>query len=280
MNARIFRIGASLIFLPLLAGCIPGMQSGGGSGKSGESLSQQVARHEEQLQRMSSQVGNVEQVLPGQAEMWSQMQTMRQDLNAVQGKIDDLQRQSSGEGGGELAQLRDRVNRQEAVLRQMGSQFAINTSSLDGGGGGGSSAPTSAGSEPAKATNAPVDTATALYDSSIKLYDQRKYKESAAAFKDFSTTFPKHKMAGNARFWEGESYFEMKDYPRAALAYQEVIEKFPGSSKVQAAMLKQGLALQNAGKKDAAKERLNDLIKRYPGSPEASRAKQFLATGK
>ena len=72
----------------------------------------------------------------------------------------------------------------------------------------------------------------------------------------------------------------MKDYARAALAYQEVIAKYPGSAKIQSSMLKQGIALHNAGKKDAAKERLNELVKRYPSSPEATRAKQFLATGK
>ncbi len=72
----------------------------------------------------------------------------------------------------------------------------------------------------------------------------------------------------------------MKDYPRAALAYQEVITKYPGSPKLPAAMLKQGISLHNANKKDAAKERLQELVKKYPSSPEATRAKQFLQTNR
>ena len=100
------------------------------------------------------------------------------------------------------------------------------------------------------------------------------------AFKDFTASFPKHNLASQAHFWEGESYFSLKDYARAALAYQEIISNFPGSSKLQSAMLKQGISLYNANKKSAGRDRLQELVKRYPSSPEATRAKQFLANNK
>jgi tol-pal system protein YbgF len=125
-----------------------------------------------------------------------------------------------------------------------------------------------------------TDKAAALYDSGIRSFDQRRYKDAAVAFKEFSASYPKHKLTGNAHFWEGESYFQMQDYPRAALAYQEVIANFPGSPKLQSAMLKQGKALFLANKKPAARERLQELIKRYPNSPESTQAKQFLAANK
>ena len=273
MNTRVILPGMVALSMFLSAGC-SGLKSGGGGG---ETLGQQVARHEQMLQRISSQVGNVEQVLPGQAEMWAQMQTMRQDVNAIQGTLDNMQHQ--GGDAGSLAQLRDRVDRQEALLRQLASQLAVSTSSLD--------APptpdntgTSGANVGAASGEGAVDTATALYQSGIKSFDQGKYKDAVVSFKDFSSAYPKHALASNAHFWEGESYFQMKDYARAALAYQEVIEKFPGSSKMQASMLKQGIALHNIGKKAAARERLNELVKRYASSPEASRAKQFLATNK
>ena len=276
----------SAVCLLALSGCAA-LEGGGGN-----SLSARVDRHDQQIQQILSQVGQVEQVLPGQAEMWAQMQNMRQELNMLNGKIDDLQRQSGGEGSSEMVQLRDRVNRLEAVVRQMASQLAINVDSLNTSDAGGyAPAPGvqqpaytppagSGASAPPAASGGTVNTATALYDAGIKAFDQRRYKDAVVSFKDFVAAYPKHNLASNAHFWEGESYFQMQDYARAALAYQEVIANFPGSAKVQSAMLKQGIALHNAGKKDAAKERLNELVKRYPSSPEATRAKQFLATGK
>ncbi len=282
MNQRVV-YAAALLLLPL-AGCVSG----------GRGLSDQVARHDQQIQALMSQVGQVEQVLPGQAEMWSQMQTMRQDLNTAQGKIDDLQLQTSGEGTGEIARLREKVDRMDALLRQMASQLAISTDSLgapDAGAGSSghpdplAGTPSDTGTTPvatgtSSSPGGAVDTATALYNAGMKSFDQGKYKDAVVSFKDFASAYPKHRLAGNAHFWEGESYFQLKDYARAALAYQEVIANFPGSQKMQSAMLKQGISLYNAGKKDAAKERLNELLKRYPNSPEATRAKDFLAKNK
>ena len=81
--------------------------------------------------------------------------------------------------------------------------------------------------------------AGSLFEAGIKAFDQRRYKDAVVSFKDFVAAYPKHNLASNAHFWEGESYFQMKDYARAALAYQEVIANYPGSGKVQSAMLKQ-----------------------------------------
>lgn len=291
------RVVLVILSAALLAGCV---STGGGGGNS---LSATVSRHEQQIQSLMSQVGQVEQVLPGQAEMWAQMQTMRQELNMINGRLEELQAGSGGGGmgGGEAARLQDKVNRIEAVVRQMASQLAINVDSLNVSytgttfatppsttQGGYTQPGTDQGTHAAygqtqtqPAVSIPAgDAAQNLYDSGIKNFDQRRYKEAVVSFKDFAAAYPGHKLAGNAYFWEGESHFQLKDYARAALAYQEVIAKHPGSPKLQSAMLKQGMALYNVGKKDAARERLQELINRYPNSPETTRAKQFLAANK
>lgn len=269
------------IFL-ILSGC---MAAGSGN------LNARVDRHEQQIQTLLSQVGQVEQVLPGQAEMWSQMQTMRQEINMLNGKIDDSR-------GGGTDMVRDRLDRMEAVLRRMASQLGVNVDSLNapGAGAGGyapaqspyapdapvhTPPPVSAGTGAATAGAETAGSAdAAMYNAGIKAFDDRRYKDAVVSFKDFVAANPKHKLAGNAHFWQGESYFQMKDYARAALAYQEVISKFSGSPKMQSSMLKQGMALYYADKKAAGRERLQDLVKRYPNSPEAGRAKQFLAQNK
>jgi tol-pal system protein YbgF len=267
------------MILACLWGCLPKSTTGGAGGRSGETLEQQVARHDGQIQKILSQVGQVEMVLPGQAEMWSQIQTMRQELNGMQGRLEDFSAQFSGQGGGEFAAMRDKVARMEAILRQIASQLAISTSSLDAQAPYAESAPALAPASPLPPSG-DTDTATALYEAGVNSFGKGRYQEAIVSFKDLAASFPKHELAGNAHFWAGESYFQLKDYPRAVLAYQEVIEKFPGSAKLQSAMLKQGISLYHAGKKEAARQRLNELIKKYAKSPEAGRAKTFLRQNK
>lgn len=276
MTTRSFLV--FLLAAPLLTSCI--------NQRAIDTLNARVTQNEQRMQQLSSQVGNVEQVLPGQAEMWAQMQAMRQELNMARGQLDEL----NASGGAALSgNLDARVNRLEAAMRQMGSQLGIQMEILDAPlepatpgtpVPDGSPVQPAPGATPVATPTPPADgapdTATALYDSGMSAFASRNYTGAVKAFTDFTTAFPKHKLVSNAHFWRGESYYQLKDYGGAALAYNDVIEKFSGSAKFQSAMLKQGMAFHYAGKKDAAKIRLNELIKRYPSSPEAGRAKKFM----
>ena len=278
---RIFLVFFLLAF-PALSGCVTmsGAGSSGSSGGSGGSLSARVDRHEQQIQTLLSQVGQVEQVLPGQAEMWAQMQVMRRELNMLHGKLDDLQ-------GSGVEAIRDRLDRLEAVVRRIASQLGVDVDLLniatvsDHGAAQIPHAPVLGGmgvaQTPPPATAGSTEGDAALYDAGIRAFDARRYTDAVKFFMDFVAANPKHRLASNAHFWQGESYFQLKDYGRAALAYQEVIANFPGSSQMQASMLKQGMALYHANRQAAGRERLQELINRFPNSPEAGRAKQFLA---
>ncbi len=70
----------------------------------------------------------------------------------------------------------------------------------------------------------------------------------------------------------------MNNFPAAALDYEQVISKYPSSGKAASAYLKQGMSFIKTNKKDAAKFRLDELVKKFPKSPEAARAKQLLTT--
>lgn len=80
----------------------------------------------------------------------------------------------------------------------------------------------------------------------------------------------------NAWFWQGESGYQLKKYAEAALAYEKVISEFPNSNKAPDAYFKQGMCFVNLDKKAAARERLNQLIKKYPKAPQARRAQQII----
>lgn len=121
-----------------------------------------------------------------------------------------------------------------------------------------------------------VDTAQALYDAAYKAFSERRYNAAQQMWKEFEETFPKHKLAANAAFWQGEALYQAQDYANAAITYQRVIEKYSKSNKHRSALLKQGLAFIRVGKENAGKIRLNDVIEKYPKSAEAKRAKAEL----
>ena len=71
----------------------------------------------------------------------------------------------------------------------------------------------------------------------------------------------KDKLVSNAWFWRGECNYQLGNFPAAALDYEQVISKYGSSGKAASAYLKQGMCFIKAGKKDAAKVRLQELIK-------------------
>ncbi|WP_320175532.1 tol-pal system protein YbgF [Maridesulfovibrio sp.] len=122
----------------------------------------------------------------------------------------------------------------------------------------------------------PADPAQALYDKGLALFKDRKYKDAIRDMAEFTKTFPKHKLVPNAIFWEGECYYQLKDYANAALKYQGVIAKHSSSNKYRPALLKQGLCLIKLGKTKSGRYILEDLIKKAPDSAEAKRAESII----
>ena len=124
------------------------------------------------------------------------------------------------------------------------------------------------------------DIAQALYDTGVNDFNARKYAEAERSFNDFLKNYKNHNLSGDAQFYLAECHFQRNQFSDAALSYQDVITKYPKSAKVPAAYLKQGISFSKVGQKAAAQARLNELIKKYPRSAEAARAKTFLKTNK
>lgn len=84
----------------------------GSSNAANESmyLEQRVQEHDTLLRQMQ----------PAQAEVWNQVQAMRQELNALKGLVDDLK------NVGGAAALAERVRAHDAALRQVETSMALN----------------------------------------------------------------------------------------------------------------------------------------------------------
>lgn len=122
------------------------------------------------------------------------------------------------------------------------------------------------------------DISLALFDAGVNDFNARRYSQAEKSFKDFLTTYKDHSQAAEAQYYLAECYFNSNQYADAALAYDAVIKKYPKSAGAPGAYLKQGISFSKLRQKDAARARLQELISKFPKSPEAVRARNFLKT--
>ena len=162
------------------------------------------------------------------------------------------------------------------VVRQMREKFAATPKTKKADAKAAAKAPKPSAAKPA----AKKDISLALYDAGLNAFQARKYDEAQRSFADFMKNYPTHSMAPDAQYYLAECYFQRNQFPDAALAYDTVITKFSKSNRTPGAYLKQGICFSKMNQKAAAKARMNELIKKYPNSPEAARAKNFLKTNK
>ncbi len=115
-----------------------------------------------------------------------------------------------------------------------------------------------------------------IYERAISNFKKKNYYIAIHLLGLFLKKFPHHRLVPNAYFWQGECYYQLKQYPQAILNYQKVIDNFPTSNKYPAALLKEGMAFYLIKKPRAGKILLNELISNFPSSREAKRARAFL----
>lgn len=83
----------------------------------------------------------------------------------------------------------------------------------------------------------------------------------------------KGKIAEDCLFNRGESYFATKDYKKAIVDYSKFPEKYTRSAYMPRALMKIGLAFEALGMKDDAKGFYQELVEKFPKSPEAKKVR-------
>lgn len=243
-----------------------------------------------------------------QADSWSQLMELRQEVSELRGQIDTLNYALQRAGGAQ--KMADTLAVHDRALHLLESQMALDlqlvpdpsaqpgvpgmtgtdpltgapvqqTQPVTGTGSVAPAAPAAPATPAATAQqNQSVDMAQALYDNGMQSFNARQYQAALRSFSDFTKTYPKNKLVSNAWFWQGECQYQLKNYAEAALAYENVISGYPNSVKAPASYLKQGMAFLQLDKKAAAKQRLNELVRKFPKAPEATRAKQVISQNK
>jgi tol-pal system protein YbgF len=163
------------------------------------------------------------------------------------------------------------------------------TAADDGGDDGGD---TTSGSAESKTQTASAegtggdagDGVRAEYTEAFGLLRQRDYAEAEAALRAFVEAHPEHALAGNAKYWLGETFYVRENYEQAAVVFAEGFRTYPESRKAPDNLLKLGMSLARIDEVDKACQLFAELQKRFPDAAQnilqrASRERDRLQCG-
>ena len=114
------------------------------------------------------------------------------------------------------------------------------------------------------------------YELGWQAMEKRDYRVAISRFKEFLKKHPKSNLADNAQYWIGESHYGLREFDQAIIEFDAVRRRYPQGDKVSAALLKQGYAFAELGEKVNARLLLQEVVEKFPETPEAARAKMRL----
>lgn len=121
-------------------------------------------------------------------------------------------------------------------------------------------------SQTAAAVDLPAGSPKEKYDYAFGLLRQANYPAAEQAFQAFLQQHPTDGLAGNAKYWLGETYYVRGDNQNAAIVFAEGFQEYPNSSKAPDNLLKLGMALANLGSTQDACGTFSELRRRYPNA--------------
>ena len=106
-------------------------------------------------------------------------------------------------------------------------------------------------------------------------FDAGRYADAVDIYKRLAQSFPNHEKAPNARYFEGQSYSNLKDWDHAIGAYQTLYEKYPTSDLADDGMFLAAQAAQQLKLCDEARAYLGIIKQKYPKSNVLKQANEL-----
>ena len=115
----------------------------------------------------------------------------------------------------------------------------------------------------------PVNTENAqkLYNDAYSYMLRRDYAAAERAFGALVRNHPESRMAGNAQYWLGETYYVRGQYRPAADAFLKAYRNYSNGVKAPDSLMKLALSLKKLGQTDAACKTFDELAAKYPNAP-------------
>lgn len=125
------------------------------------------------------------------------------------------------------------------------------------------------GATAATGTDAEAGTPQEQYEQAFALLSQTDYKGAERALTAFLEQYPSDPLAGNAKYWLGETYYVRGQYAEAAVAFAEGYKTYPDSVKAPDNLLKLGKSLAALDQTADACGTFAELLKRYGNAAPA-----------
>ncbi len=114
------------------------------------------------------------------------------------------------------------------------------------------------------------------FDAGLAEFRSGNFAASQQSFTSFLQRYPDSGYLPQAYFWLGSTHFAKQECDKAIPAYQTVATRFPTSQKAPEALLNIASCQLDLKDKTAARDTLDQLIKKYPSSSAASMGKERL----
>ncbi len=115
-----------------------------------------------------------------------------------------------------------------------------------------------------------------LFSQGMAEFKAGKYKDAYRIFEQVLAENPSGKKAARTLFYMAECLFAQGEYDLAILDYQKVISNHARDPHTPTALLKQGISFEKLTDNETAKIIYKKLIKDYPDTPEAEKARKRL----
>jgi len=123
------------------------------------------------------------------------------------------------------------------------------------------------------------DSPNALYDAARADYMSNRLDNAIEGYTEFVEKFPDAPNAASAQFQIGMAYFGQRKLRDALTAFDKVIANYPNADEVlQDAYYQKGLALIELNQRTEARRVFQEIVQKFPGSSKALLAQQRLST--
>lgn len=108
-------------------------------------------------------------------------------------------------------------------------------------------------------------------------YEAKEYERAISGCDGFLNKYPDDKQfMAQVLFWRGDSYYELGEFKKAVLSYQDLLTRFQTFSKVPEALYKVGLSLDTLKFPKDAAVFYEEIVNKYSKSSFANKAKEQL----
>lgn len=119
----------------------------------------------------------------------------------------------------------------------------------------------------------PKGTPEVQYKYASDLLFRSDFSGAERAFTAFVAVHPKHRLAGNAQYWLGETHYVRGAFRAAATVFAKGYQTYPGSAKAPDNLLKLGMSLAAIDKKKSACTTFKRLLKEFPKASRSVRSR-------